>query len=265
MARTRKSKARLDFEEAYTSIGAFIVGVVLAPLLALYSFCKGFACFIAAPTKYFYEAFPKPKSEKIINPDMSDIRAKFMSGTFVLGRIGAMALTTVCVLGFVGAIATPLPGVAPLYTAGVAGILKAVGITIGYTIGGRTLGSAIGGFIFDRCKLNPICKSAQPKSSRSSQENADNAPKKMRSSTYVCFRAVVMHSLFGEAGFAAKKQLRINARERQASQEPSFVAADVAVSQGSLLSESALSAFVPRAPEFLENSGNKRSQSPRIM
>lgn len=79
--------------------------------------------------------------------------AEVIPWTLRLKRIMSIVAMTVIILGFLGALALPIPGVAPLYGAAVAGGLKAFGITLGYTAAARAVGGFIGACV-DRLRMS---------------------------------------------------------------------------------------------------------------
>jgi hypothetical protein len=86
----------------------------------------------------------------------NDKAAKILPYTFAFSRTAVLVLTALLVLGFIGALAVPLPGIAPLYGAGVMGIAKACGIAIGYTTAARTIGAFFGAIRDTRVLSNNV-------------------------------------------------------------------------------------------------------------
>ncbi len=72
------------------------------------------------------------------------ILAELTPWTRNLKRLFEIAMLTLCILGFVGALAFPLPGITPLVTLSAIGIAKACGITLGWALLARTVGALIG-------------------------------------------------------------------------------------------------------------------------
>ncbi|MBV8803147.1 MAG: hypothetical protein JO131_09370 [Gammaproteobacteria bacterium] len=87
---------------------------------------------------------PYPATTSSEGPWSDDRMAKTLPYTFAISRGAVLLVTAFLVLGFLGSLAVPFPGVAPLYGAGVVGIAKACGIAIGYTTAARTLGTFFG-------------------------------------------------------------------------------------------------------------------------
>lgn len=81
-----------------------------------------------------------------------------------LSRIATIAIATLCILAFIGALAFPLPGVAPLTAIALTPILQAIGITFGWTILARGVGMLIGG-IGDYFKIRSTLNEASSSSS----------------------------------------------------------------------------------------------------
>jgi hypothetical protein len=115
---------------------------------SMYRLCKGVAAFVVSPTRYLQGltklSLRKDEDINPLKPTLNDRYGKRYLFTAGFSRVFAVAATVICILGFVGALAVPLPGIAPLYTASIIGIAKAVGITIGWSIVARLGGSLLG-------------------------------------------------------------------------------------------------------------------------
>jgi len=94
-----------------------------------------------------YEAF-NAVSSKNDECWYDDRKAKNLPYTSSLSRAAVLLLTLFLVLGFIGTLVIPLPGIAPLFGFGAIGIAKACGISIGYTTAARIVGVFFGA-IFD--------------------------------------------------------------------------------------------------------------------
>lgn len=114
----------------------------------------------------FNEPYPGLNSTKPIITNglwYDDERAKHLPYTHAFSRAAVLLLTGFLIVGFIGALAIPLPGIAPLYGVGALGIAKACGITIGYTTAARTIGACFG-IICDTYPVRAILKNFSEKS-----------------------------------------------------------------------------------------------------
>ncbi len=122
---------------------------LFAPLTSIYEFGMG-------GWHYFKTLFQGVRDSKkfpyyadslfSVNPG-KEVTAKRFPFTIGLSRMGGFILTGLAILGFIGALAVPLPGIAPLYALSVGAVLKACGITLGVTLFGRTAGALLGSVI----------------------------------------------------------------------------------------------------------------------
>lgn len=85
--------------------------------------------------------------------------AKTLPVTTGLSRIFGLLPTIFYILGFIGTLAVPLPGITPLYVASSLAILKACAITIAATMVGRAVGAMIGSLI-DILRINKVFEKA---------------------------------------------------------------------------------------------------------
>lgn len=122
-------------------------GFFMPPVDALWGVLKGTYHFFKSPKDYFWTKQGKSKGDRF---------GKRLSATAFFSRAGTITLTTICVLGFIGALAFPFPGIAPIYTIAAGwtantlgvgiglSITQAVGITFGWSALGRLAGSLFG-------------------------------------------------------------------------------------------------------------------------
>lgn len=127
------------------------------------------------------------------------------SSTRTLSRIGGSILTGICIAGFICSLAIPIPGVAPLYAATTFAILKAAGITIGWTVVGRGIG-AFCGAVVDFFRSKSFIKS---------EFKSINVPEQLstKNLTKQYIKTAMSTTLFGETGiefadqhYATRKQ-----------------------------------------------------------
>lgn len=156
------STKKLTAWEIFVYSVQLLWGSVFAPLSNIVELGQG-----------VYWFFKKPKGQYLLENDMSpplrsqyrrqnlasnigdlildnrgqDGQARAFRFSFGLARVGGLILTAICILGFLGALAAPIPGLAPLYTLSIAAVAKACGVTIVSTIAGRAMGSFLGSII----------------------------------------------------------------------------------------------------------------------
>lgn len=162
------------------------LGFLFAPLDGLYGLFKGAYYFLTS--KYVYHSEPRKK--------IGDSIAKRFFLTIGLARIATVFVSILCILGFVGALAVPIPGVTPLYTATVLGILKAIGVTTGWAIVGRAVGFVGAGldYLFYRLYKFPSLL----KDSRTLKEGEVSYNKMIYEFGIVCLAGAATNTFFGE-------------------------------------------------------------------
>lgn len=116
-------------------------GACLAPISNLFECVYGLGCGIYLASKKQPYLFEKSSYQSL------DIQARVLPFTFHLGRAVGLIFTTLCILGFIGALAIPIPSIAPLYTLTAASIAKAYGMTLAVTMLGRATGALLGTLI----------------------------------------------------------------------------------------------------------------------
>jgi hypothetical protein len=129
----------------FMSLVRSLIGIFLPPVDAAWGVLKDIA---GAQKKAGDPA--KQEAKKIFNIP------------FKCSRILTLAITAFCIVGFIGALAVPIPGVAPLYAIGVLGILKAVGVTIAWSSAARMAGALIGS-LYSNYKVNSLTNEVNSK------------------------------------------------------------------------------------------------------
>ncbi len=138
--------AWVTWRKDLSNFGQVLWGSVLAPLSNAVDFIKGSVVFLYhrfKGTPYAVRSNPV----HVLTNDKADIKARTTPFTSGLGRIGGIIATTLYILGFIGALVLPIPGVAPIYAISTAAIAKACGITILSTMIGRGIGALVGSII----------------------------------------------------------------------------------------------------------------------
>lgn len=179
MGAVERNKRAAEYGEEYDTEGfkRFLRGVgafLLAPLDSLIGLGKSIYYFVKSPN-YFNPA-----------PDAKDKMARRLPWTVNLSRIATIAMAAACITGFLISLAVPIPGVAPLYTASLLGIAKAVGVTLGWSMVARFGGALLGGIIdygVTRSKMNKIKPSTEVEYKEPMDPEDDYANKRAMRST----------------------------------------------------------------------------------
>jgi hypothetical protein len=132
------------------------------PVDSAYRLVKGIVSFFSSPIRYFWGTFrpdleiinsqeikepETPSTWRPLKPALNDNLGRTHSFTTTLSRIFTNAATVLFILGFIGALVVPIPGIAPLYTAGALGIAQAIAIAGGCSLAARVTGGLLGSVI----------------------------------------------------------------------------------------------------------------------
>lgn len=124
-----------------------VFAFLFAPIDAVFGLFKGLYYFITAPRGEYVWGISNREVESNNQQTVGDLGGRAATASTNLRRIFAVAVVVLCVLGFVGALLAPIPGVTPLYTLTILGVLKAAGITAAWTTAARLVGGAVGAVV----------------------------------------------------------------------------------------------------------------------
>ncbi len=149
-----------------TSIFFVIIGSILSPISNTVEFLKGSGVFIYSRffTKKPYTIRNILCKSKLPLPK-GDLKARLFPFTLGAGRLCGILLTTLCIVGFIGTLAVPIPGISPIYSLSVIAIAKAYGVTVGWTLVSRLAGSLIGSIMdsfFNKPLFNMLFHTVKP-------------------------------------------------------------------------------------------------------
>lgn len=200
-------------------IGSTILGIFIQPIDSTWHFFKGIYYFFESPRKFFWgnikddwrkdDTKDREDSENFMKQSVEQRYTRVFTATTSLGRIFAVGAIALCVLGFIGALAVPIPGVAPLYLAGLsagaqaAGIAQAIGITYAWSLlaklGGSLLGANIDSYkirtSYDKNKAGIETSQKSPKKTATLSNSATSTNKIWKA----CLREACELSLKGES------------------------------------------------------------------
>jgi hypothetical protein len=117
---------------------------VLAPLSNTIEFLKGICVFFYSLIFKKHYTINDYLCNNILPLPTADFNARLFPYTLNTARLGGFLLTALCIIGFLGMVAVPIFGIAPIYCFSIITIAKAYGITLGSTLIGRFIGGFIG-------------------------------------------------------------------------------------------------------------------------